>query len=125
MTLPGQHCPATPIDEYRIIGILMKIPPTTSPVTGGSAAEAGEHGRAKVTTGKTAATATTGDTVQLSSLSTQLHALASTRAEPEFDRAKVDQIKQAIRDGKFVVKPEVVADRLIDDVRGRIARGAR
>ena len=103
----------------------MKIPPSTPPVTGGSAAQAGEPGRAKSTTGKTAATPTGGDAVQLSSLSTQLHALASTLSEPEFDRAKVDQIKQAIRDGKLVVKPEVVADRLIDDVKGRIAMGPK
>jgi flagellar biosynthesis anti-sigma factor FlgM len=105
--------------------ILMKIPPSTRSVTGGNATQSGEPGRAKGTTGKTAATPTGGDAVQLSSLSTQMHTLASTLAEPEFDRVKVDQIKQAIRDGKLVVNLEVVADRLIDDVKGRIAKGPK
>jgi negative regulator of flagellin synthesis FlgM len=103
----------------------MKIPASTTPVTIGNAAHPGEAGHAKGTAGKTAAAPAGGDAVQLSPLSTRLHALASTLSEPEFDRAKVDQIKQAIRDGKLVVKPEVVADRLIDDVKGRIGKSGQ
>ena len=100
----------------------MKITPSTSGVTGGSAAKAGEASRAKGS-GKATSTPSGGDAVQLSPLSTQLHALASSLSGPEFDRAKVDQIKEAIRDGKLAIRTDVVADRMIEDVRDRIAKG--
>ena len=52
--------------------------------------------------------------------SAQVALSASARAlatgEPEagsFDSAKVDRISQAIRDGKFVVNAEAIADKLI------------
>ena len=103
----------------------MKIPPSTSGVPAGGAAQSGETGRAK-TSAKTSATQGGGDApVKLSSLSTQLHALSSSLSGPEFDRAKVDEIKQAIRDGKLVVRTDVVADRMIEDVKERIAKGGQ
>jgi negative regulator of flagellin synthesis FlgM len=40
--------------------------------------------------------------------------LAGTaQADPAFDTAKVDRIAQAIRDGKFEVNAEAIADKLI------------
>ena len=33
----------------------------------------------------------------------------------DFDAAKVDAIRQAIREGRFAVNPEAIADRLIAD----------
>lgn len=113
-----------PFDKHGITEIVMKIPPSTPGVTAGGAAQSGETGRAKGTSGKTA-TSTGGDAVKLSSLSSQLQALTSSLSGPEFDRAKVDQIKQAIRDGKLVVRTDVVADRMIADVQDRIAKGDR
>ena len=103
----------------------MKIPPSTPRVTGGDAAQPGEAGRAKATSGTTRSPTGGGDAVRLSPLSTQLHALASSLSGPEFDRAKVDQIKQAIRDGKLVVRTDVVADRMIKDVEERLAKGGK
>ena len=46
-------------------------------------------------------------------LSPEASALASVRAEPSFDAAKVERIAQAIRDGKFTVDAEAIADKLI------------
>ena len=46
-------------------------------------------------------------------LSPEASALASGRAEPAFDAAKVERIAQAIRDGKFTVNAEAIADKLI------------
>ena len=46
-------------------------------------------------------------------LSPEASALASGRAEPAFDAAKVERIAQAIRDGKFTVDAEAIADKLI------------
>jgi negative regulator of flagellin synthesis FlgM len=48
-------------------------------------------------------------TVQLSS---QV-ALADEHGRAEFDQAKVERIAQAIRDGRFQVNAEVIADKLI------------
>ena len=62
------------------------------------------------------ASPTTGsrDSVRLSSLSTQMHALeTSLVAGGEFDRTRVESIKQAIRDGKLTINPEVIADRML------------
>ena len=39
--------------------------------------------------------------------------LSGLQADPSFDAAKVDRIAQAIRDGKFKVDPEAIADKLI------------
>jgi negative regulator of flagellin synthesis FlgM len=46
-------------------------------------------------------------------LSPAASALASGGADPAFDTAKVERIAQAIRDGKFTVNPEAIADKLI------------
>jgi len=55
--------------------------------------------------------------VQLSDLSARLHALESgSKVDSDFDAAKVETIKQAIRDGKFEVNSEVIADKLISSV---------
>jgi negative regulator of flagellin synthesis FlgM len=54
------------------------------------------------------------DSIQLSALSAQLHALGTSDASGvEFDRAKVEAIKEAIREGRLTVDPEVVADRML------------
>jgi negative regulator of flagellin synthesis FlgM len=46
-------------------------------------------------------------------LSPEASALATARAEPAFDAAKVERIAQAIRDGKFTIDAEAIADKLI------------
>ncbi len=54
------------------------------------------------------------DRVQLSSLSTQLHELESSlAASGEFDRPRVEAIKQAIREGKLAIDPQVIADKML------------
>jgi negative regulator of flagellin synthesis FlgM len=59
-----------------------------------------------------------GEKVKLSSLSTQLkRAEASLKDVPVVDKARVEEIKQAIAEGKFKVNAEVVADKLIDTVK--------
>lgn len=46
-------------------------------------------------------------------LSQAASALSGPAAEASFDGAKVERIAQAIRDGKFTVNPEAIADKLI------------
>lgn len=50
------------------------------------------------------------DQVSLSSMGAQIGA-----AGTDFDQGKVDAIRQAIRDGRFTVNPQAIADRLIAD----------
>lgn len=63
-------------------------------------------------TARPAAIAGTGsDQVALSAAGTQMNSLGSG----DFDAAKVEAIRQAIRDGRFTVNAGAIADRLIAD----------
>jgi negative regulator of flagellin synthesis FlgM len=53
------------------------------------------------------------DQVDVSAMGTQMSAAAGGSAD--FDSAKVDAIRQAIREGRFTVNPGAIADRLIAD----------
>jgi negative regulator of flagellin synthesis FlgM len=65
--------------------------------------------------------AASADDIQFSTLSSQLHAIEGNLASGGFvDVARVEEIKQAISDGRFKVNPEVVADRLLETVRDLI-----
>ncbi len=58
------------------------------------------------------------DNVQLSA---QLQNIEKNFASSEvFNAARVEEIKQAIREGHFVVNPDKVADRLLETVRDLI-----
>lgn len=52
--------------------------------------------------------------VQINSLQSLSGDLANT---PVIDTAKIEEIKQAIAEGRFKVHPEIVADRLLETVR--------
>lgn len=70
--------------------------------------------------GKSAATAagrSSSSNVTLGTTTAQMSGLLGT---PVVDAAKVDEIKQAISDGKFKIDSGVVADRLIETVRDLI-----
>lgn len=61
------------------------------------------------------------DQVEVSAAAAQMGALGAS----EFDAAKVDAIRQAIREGRFTVNPEAIADRLIADAAALLGpRGA-
>ena len=86
-------------------------PDAPAPLTGGG------KSTAKAATAKSAESSTAPSPVSLSDLSARLHALESSgNAEADFDAAKVEKIKQAIRDGKFEVDSSKVADKLISSV---------
>jgi negative regulator of flagellin synthesis FlgM len=90
----------------------MKIRPPVD-VVGNNTGAAGTPERASGAS-KGAPAAGSGDRVQLSTLSTQLHALESRLAAGgEFDHARVEAIKQAIRDGKLAIDPQAIADKML------------
>jgi len=55
-------------------------------------------------------------------LSSSASVLAATSADPTFDTVKVDRIAQAIRDGKFEVNPQAIADKLISNAQELLSR---
>lgn len=55
-------------------------------------------------------------------ISASANVLAAAEADPTFDTAKVDRIAQAIRDGKFEVNAEAIADKLIQNAQELLAR---
>lgn len=60
----------------------------------------------------------TSSTVQLSALSARMRDIESRLGETQVvNTARVEEIKQAMSEGKFKVNAEVVADKLIDTVR--------
>ena len=89
------------------------INPATSPISE-SLARAGKPGQKADGVGS----ASTGDSVQLSA---QFQDIEKNLASSEtFDAARVNEIKQAIQEGRFVVNPEKVADGLLSTVRDLI-----
>ena len=55
-------------------------------------------------------------------LSATASALSSDGSDPAFDSAKVDRIAQAIRDGKFTVNHQAIADKLISNAQELLSR---
>lgn len=103
----------------------MKINPSSiDPLVAGKAAKAaGDPATAKAAS---AGATTGGDRVDLSPLSSQIAALESSlAAEPGFDRARVEAIKQAIVDGRLTVNPEVVADKMIASALAILERSSK
>lgn len=48
--------------------------------------------------------------------------LSGLSTDPTFDGAKVERIAQAIRDGKFEINPEAIADKLIVNAQELLGR---
>lgn len=67
-----------------------------------------------------------GTSVQLGTTGAQLRELESSIASaPVVNSQKVEEIKQAISDGRFQVNAEVVADKLINTVQDLISASQR
>lgn len=68
-------------------------------------------------------TTQSGEKIQISELSRQLRAFeSSVAAAPAFDTKRVDEIKQAISEGRFTVNSDAVADKLVASVQELLAR---
>ena len=55
-------------------------------------------------------------------LSPAATALSGPVSDPSFDEAKVERIAQAIRDGKFTINAEAIADKLIVNAQDLLGR---
>ena len=93
----------------KIENMLKPVGPATVSDSGGKG-KANGHGAKSVDSGS--------EKVNLSPMSNQVkQAEASLKDVPVVDKARVEEIKQAIAEGKFKVNAEVVADKLIDTVK--------
>jgi negative regulator of flagellin synthesis FlgM len=94
--------------------------PAVSPL---STERKGKSGDAAATSTATAAGSTpeASAKVELTNTAALLGPDAST---PEFDADKVQRLAQAIRDGKFQVNPEAIADKLISNAAELLNRTA-
>ncbi|MFZ5454037.1 MAG: flagellar biosynthesis anti-sigma factor FlgM [Pseudomonadota bacterium] len=95
----------------------MKIDGTGKPL-GPTSTSTTHNSSGNTPTNSTSATPSAGAQVDVSSTSSRLRELESTIANvPVVDSARVDEIKQAIADGRFKVNADRVADSLIESVR--------
>lgn len=98
----------------------MKIDNSVKTVSGGSVKDA--QGRQVKTDGAKPATSASTEQVQISTLSSQLQQLQGKLANsPVVDLARVQEIKQAMSEGKFKVNTEKVADGLLQAAQSLIA----
>lgn len=93
----------------------MKIDNSLKPVTSGASA-----GKAVASKAAPDVRAPVED-VQISTLSTQLKALETSMTNtPVVNQDRVNQIKQAISEGRFKVNPEAISSKLISSVKDLI-----
>ncbi|MBM5575280.1 flagellar biosynthesis anti-sigma factor FlgM [Deefgea sp. CFH1-16] len=63
------------------------------------------------------------NSVSINPLAAQLSNAAGVgKSDSPFDSKKVEQIRQAIAEGRFTIKPEAIADGLISSVKSLLAR---
>ena len=72
-----------------------------------------------------AGTASTAEASAQVELSPAASTLSTDSAEGSFDAEKVQRIAQAIRDGKFKVNPEAIADKLIANAQELLGKTSR
>ena len=97
----------------------MKIGPLDNKPVAPAAASERKSAATPTAAANTAASTEASAKVQLSPAAA---VLAKLSADPAFDTAKVDRIAQAIRDGKFEVNADVIADKLIENAAELLGR---
>ena len=95
----------------------MKIDGNLRSVQSGSVSE-GQARTGKTDTSAAQPGSSGGQRVDLSPLGSQMAGIEASLADvPVVDTSRVEEIKQAISDGRFKVNPDVIADRLLETVR--------
>lgn len=90
---------------------------TIKPVSGPSKTERQSRVGTKRSAKTSESASSSSDSVELTPLSTGLMAMVSNLNDAQVvDTARIEAIKEAIREGRFKVNPEAVADRLIATV---------
>ncbi len=100
----------------------MKINSAPLPSVGNAAGSASARGATPASAPKSAGT-TSGERVDISSLSARLQEVGA--GDAPIDVQKVAEIKQAISEGRFQINPERIADGLIASVREMLGRAGK
>ena len=81
------------------------------------------NGHAKASNKLPETSSASGEKLSISGLSTRLNDLETRLSgTKEFDPAKVENIKQAIKEGRFSVNADAVAERLIESVKQMLGK---
>ncbi len=91
----------------------MKIDNTGKPLASALTRPAGE----KTTAAGRKTEATRQESVSINPLAAKMQAMEANGAEPAFNADKVAEIRQAIADGKFSVRTDAIADKLMASVK--------
>lgn len=96
----------------------MKIDNNVRSINSGAVSETPARGsRAQSPAASDGGAKVAGPRVELSSLGSQLSSIEASLANvPVVDSQRVDEIKQAITEGRFKVNPDKIADRLLETV---------
>ncbi len=100
----------------------MKIDNTGKPLT----LPPTKSSEVKVRTQSADTPAVQSDSVEINPAASKLQELeAKLTSQPAFDAAKVEEIKAAIASGKFSIRPEAIADRLMASVKELLQQDGR
>ena len=97
----------------------MKITPNTEPLRPDRVAATPDARTAATKGNEPVAEA---ERVQLSNLAARLNQLEAQFGQSDFDAKKVEQVRNAIADGRFKVNADAVADRLLTSVAELLGR---
>ena len=80
------------------------------------------HSEGSATANASNQTARNSSTVNINPLASQLQNLEGRLAqEPAIDAQRVAEIRQAIKEGRFTINPEAIADKLVESVKELLA----
>jgi len=91
----------------------MKIDTTGKPLASALTRPAGE----KTSAAGRKTEAARQESVSINPLAVQMQAMEANNAEPAFNADKVAEIRQAIADGKFSIRTDAIADKLMASVK--------
>lgn len=101
----------------------MKIDGSKNPVTLTGTSSSGAPARNSKAASQSHTEKPAQDSVTLSGISSKIQELeAGITSASGFDTAKVEAIKQAISEGRFTIKPELIADKLINSAKELLAQ---
>ncbi|MFC4159231.1 flagellar biosynthesis anti-sigma factor FlgM [Chitinimonas lacunae] len=96
----------------------MKIDNSGKPLLTGLTRPTDSRTTTRAATGETAAPEQRGDSVEVNAFSAKLQAMEANLANtPVIDENKVAEIRQAIAEGRFTIRPDAIADKLMASVK--------
>jgi negative regulator of flagellin synthesis FlgM len=100
----------------------MKIDSTGKPL-GTTLSRADSRSASKTSATSSDASTSQSESVDVNTFTSRLQALSnSLSTQPVMDDAKVAEIRQAIAEGRFTIRPDAIADQLVRNVKDMLAK---